>query len=131
MPTVRRELTIDADPDTVWDAVSTEAGLETWLADGVEGTIEPGQRAVFTYDGGERREAVIEEVLAGERIAWSWVRGEDSPTRVVVAVSTIPAGSRITVTETGPLALAAAAEWSPAGLRLLAALRAARVHAHA
>lgn len=102
MPEVRRQLTIDADPAAVWDALTTEDGLASWLADGVEGEIAAGGRAIFRYASGERREAQIDEVRAGERVAWRWSRDGFEESRVVVAVAREGDGSRVTVTETAP-----------------------------
>src|SRR4051812_5755858 len=34
MPTVQREITVPADPDEVWEALTDEAIRDTWLQDG-------------------------------------------------------------------------------------------------
>lgn len=144
MPEVRRELTLDAHPDDVWEALSTEDGLASWLAEGVDGAIAEGGRATFRYAGGEEREALIEEVSEGSHVTWSWSRDGREESRVVVALRPDGDGSRIVVTETAPAwhATASAArdtvgrfflspaallpEWATA-LRRLAALPLGRV----
>ena len=79
----RTEVEIDATPEEVWEALVTEEGRETWLA-------EPD------------RDVHIEIVRAPSRLVWWWT-GEDEPaTRVEFQIVAVPAGTRVVVTESEP-----------------------------
>ena len=80
---VRREIEIDAPPEEVWEAVSTEEGRDRWLADD--------------------RDVLVEVVDAPSRLVWWWPDDEqDSFTRVELEIVAIPAGSRVVVVESRP-----------------------------
>jgi hypothetical protein len=81
---VRREVTIDAPAEEVWEAVSTEEGRERWL--------EPDPE----------REVVVEPATAPGRLVWWWWRQDEPPRRVELLVLPVPAGTRVVVTETAP-----------------------------
>lgn len=85
---VTREITIDAPPEDVWEAVSTEDGRERWL--------EPDAD----------RRLVVERTLAPHQISWWWWNdSDDEPARYVdVQIIGVPdgGGTRVTVTETLP-----------------------------
>jgi hypothetical protein len=82
---VTREITIDAPVEDVWEAVSTEEGRERWLEQDPE------------------RELVVEESVAPEHITWWWWREDEPARRVDVDIAAVPAGTRVTVTETEPM----------------------------
>ncbi len=77
------EVEIEASPEQVWEALVTDEGRETWLQ-------EPD------------REVHIEVVQALSRLVWWW-GGEDEPaTRVEFEIVSVPAGTRVVVTESEP-----------------------------
>jgi uncharacterized protein YndB with AHSA1/START domain len=79
----RTEVEIEATPEEVWEALVTEEGRETWLA-------EPD------------RDVYVEVVQAPSRLVWWWT-GEDEPaTRVEFQIVAVPAGTRVVVTESEP-----------------------------
>ncbi len=80
---VRREIEIDAPPEEVWEAVSTDEGRERWLADD--------------------RDVLVEVVHAPSRLVWWWPDEEhDVFTRVELEIVAIPTGSRVVVVESAP-----------------------------
>ena len=80
---VRREIEIEAPPEEVWEAVSTEEGRERWLADD--------------------RDVLVEVVEAPKRLVWWWPgESEEAFTRVEVEIVAVPAGSRVVVVESAP-----------------------------
>ena len=81
---VRREIDIEATPEEVWEALTTEEGQERWLEDA------PG------------REVQVEVVDEPSRLVWWWWNGDEPATRVEVLVVAAPAGARVVVTETEP-----------------------------
>jgi uncharacterized protein YndB with AHSA1/START domain len=110
MSDVTRDITLPVDPDEAWDAL-VEPG---WL--GEECTLDPreGGSGHFVVDG-ERRDAIVEEAVPGERLVfWWWTtdeRGvpETAGSRVAFELDPVPGGTRVTVREslTGPVCVAA------------------------
>jgi uncharacterized protein YndB with AHSA1/START domain len=82
----RREIEVDASPDEVWEALTTDAGRERWL------------------EGEPEREIHVETADEPSRLVWWWWHGDEPATRVEFVVSPIPAGTRVVVTETVPRA---------------------------
>jgi uncharacterized protein YndB with AHSA1/START domain len=80
---VRREVTIEASPEEVWESLATEDGRERWLADGDE------------------RDVRIVLADQPERLVWWW-RSGGRETRVEFRVVAVPEGARVVVTETMP-----------------------------
>ena len=83
-PTVRRAVEIEAPPEDVWEALTTEGGRERWLEDDPE------------------REIHVEVADEPSRLVWWWWQGDEPATRVEFLVVAAPAGTRIVVTETVP-----------------------------
>ena len=100
---VRRQIELEAPADAVWRALTDEDELSQWFASEVELNLEPGAEAVFRWADGEERRAVVEEVEPEHRFAFTW-----DGSRVVIELEAVPAGTRVTVTESP------AAGWSRA-----------------
>ena len=104
-----KEVLLPVDADEAWDAVTEPDALERWLADEVELDLREGGEATFVLPGGERRQAIIEEVRDGE--GWTfWWWTEDAPgSRVTFELAPAVGGTRVRVTESpaGPWASAA------------------------
>lgn len=121
-PGVTRSIELDAAPAEVWDALTEETLLREWLADEVEIEAEPGGEIVCRYADGEERRGEVELVEEAERLAWSWRREGDEPSRVELVLDAVAAGTRLTVIETAPLDAAALRSSGPlliAGARTL------------
>jgi hypothetical protein len=87
---VARDITIDGDPDEVWEALCDPELLAEWL--------------------GEDGLALVEESEPSERLVL-WLYEEDEPgSRVELRLIAVPDGTRVTVREApvGPFALAGA-----------------------
>jgi uncharacterized protein YndB with AHSA1/START domain len=87
---VARDITIDGDPDEVWEALTDPELMAEWL--------------------GTEREAVLEEAERAERLVFWWWEEDEPGSRVELRLVAVPEGTRVTVTEApvGPFALAAA-----------------------
>ena len=87
---VARDITIDGDPDEVWEALNDPELLAEWLGD----------------DG----RAVVEEAEPSERLVLWLVEDDEPGSRVELRLVAVPDGTRVTVTEApvGPFALAGA-----------------------
>jgi uncharacterized protein YndB with AHSA1/START domain len=79
-----RRIDIAAEPDEVWEALTTDEGRERWLED------DPG------------REIVVESEDAPSRLVWWWWRDDEAPTRVEFLVVPVETGTRVVVTERAP-----------------------------
>ena len=87
---VARDITIDGDPEEVWEALTDPELLAEWL--------------------GEDGHAIVEEAEPSERLVL-WLYEDDDPgSRVELRLIAVPDGTRVTVTEApvGPFALATA-----------------------
>jgi uncharacterized protein YndB with AHSA1/START domain len=114
---VRREAELETDADGAWEAISDPGMLERWLAE--EAEIEPveGSPVRFVVDGEERR-GVVERVVEGRELAFTWERDPGDESLVRFELTPCVSGTRIVVTETrlSPgLPLMAAGGWG-AGL---------------
>ena len=78
-----REIEIEAAPDEVWEALTTDEGRERWLD-------EPD------------REILVESEDAPHRVVWWWWRGDEPATQVEFLVVPVPDGTRVVVTERMP-----------------------------
>jgi uncharacterized protein YndB with AHSA1/START domain len=111
MSDVTREITLPVGPDEAWEAL-LEPG---WLGEEAELDPREGGAAHFVVDG-ERRAAIVEEAVPGERLVfWWWTADErgvpEAPgSRVTFELDPVHDGTRVTVREslTGPVCLALA-----------------------
>ncbi len=78
-----REVTVEAPPEDVWEALDSEEGRERWL-------------------GEPNREIDVELREAPNRLVWWWARDDQPPTRVEFRIVATPPGSRVVVTESAP-----------------------------
>jgi uncharacterized protein YndB with AHSA1/START domain len=87
---VARDITIQGDPDEVWEALTDPELMAEWL--------------------GSEREAVLEEAERAERLVFWWWEEDEPGSRVELRLVAVPDGTRVTVTEApvGPFALATA-----------------------
>jgi uncharacterized protein YndB with AHSA1/START domain len=130
---VVRSLVLEADRETVWNAISSDDGLSGWLAETATVDLRPGGEGVVGFAGGHARRVRVDEVADGTSIAFRWAPAgmPEAETRVELRLEDAGAGStRITVRETGfpcadgraPGRMAAAAWAWEAVLMALAAL---------
>ena len=67
MSDVTRDITLPVDPDEAWEAL-LEPG---WLGEEAQVDAREGGSARFVVDG-ERRDAIVEEAVPGERLVFWW-----------------------------------------------------------
>jgi uncharacterized protein YndB with AHSA1/START domain len=99
-----------SDEERVTRSVEVEAGTDdVWLA-----ISDPERRALWLDDDDARaRRLRIDEVEAGRRLVWTWWPADDESggteggagaSTVEVVLAPTVAGTRVTVTETAPIA---------------------------
>jgi uncharacterized protein YndB with AHSA1/START domain len=98
---ITRQVDLDLDPETAWDAISSADALATWLGDHVEVDLHEGGTGVVVDDG-VARDLTVEHVDHGRGWSFRW-RAEDEPLPSLVTFELAPrhdGGSRLTITET-------------------------------
>jgi carbon monoxide dehydrogenase subunit G len=126
MATIRRELVLNAAPQTVWDAVRDVGAIHTRLAPGfVTATrLEEGARVVTFNNGVVARELIVSVEEPERRLVWSVVGGRAAHHNSSFQVfSAAGGGTRLLwITDVLPDAVAAAlAGMIELGVRAIAA----------
>ena len=97
---------IQAAPDDVWDALTTDDGLASWIGEGSSiGDQVGGDIDVHDVVTGQRRRGVLDELSPGQRLGYTWWP-ETEParaTRVAISIEPTRTGTRVTVVESRPL----------------------------
>ncbi len=97
MPTVTREITLPVDPEEAWADVSEAERLAEWLDEDVEMEL---------WEGGDvrigDRSGTVHEVDDGRRLRFT-----SGDSEITFTVEPAFEGSRVRVTETGPVATTA------------------------
>ena len=77
MASIHREVSIDADPDAVWDALRDVGAVHQRLAPGfvTDVRLEEGARVVTFGNGMVARELIVDVDDNARRLAWSVVGG--------------------------------------------------------
>jgi uncharacterized protein YndB with AHSA1/START domain len=121
---VRRELTLPFPREEAWPLLAEPEELETWYAESVDLAIAEGERGTIRLAEGER-EAVVEEVLPGRRVALRLTDAGDPATATLVELTLddVEDGTRLVVVELPLLALPAVPATPPAAPQLSAAGR--------
>jgi len=80
MATVRKEITTDASPEAVWDAIRDIGALHTRLVPGfvIDTRLEPGSRIVTFANGVTVRERIITLDEGARRLVWTAEGGRTS-----------------------------------------------------
>jgi len=104
---IERSIVVEATPERVWAALTTQEGIGGWFGDIVEIDLKPGGEALFGWSDYESTsEAVIEVVEPHTRFSFRWAATgasvEEGPSSLVeFLIDSDETGTRITVVETG------------------------------
>ena len=114
MDRIDRTIEIQAPPERVWRALTTAEELAAWFRVTIEGAIAPGREVWMTSASpehhGVRFRVRFVEMTAPRRFVWQWNPGAVDPkidyskeprTTVTFTLEPTPAGTRLTVSETG------------------------------
>ncbi len=98
--TVTTERDLDADPATVWEAISEPERLGAWLDADVDVEIAEGSEGTIVFgDGTEPSVVLVEKVDEGQRLVFRWATAVEAPTEVSIEIEPITTGTRIRVIE--------------------------------
>lgn len=96
------ELLIDAQPEDVWEALTSDDGLDDWLGEGTEVDPVPGGEIVTPDVVSDRpRRGQVDEVDPKRRFAFTWWPEDDHDDRSHVTITLVPtrAGTLVRVVE--------------------------------
>src|SRR5829696_4017799 len=119
---VEKEIVLPVERERAWELMTEEP--EEWLADQVELEAQPGAPLRATWDDGEERTGVVEEVEPGRRLRFRW--DDDAtgiPSRVEWVLDDVPGGTRVRVVES-PLVPVEVRGWIARGVQTTALARA-------
>jgi uncharacterized protein YndB with AHSA1/START domain len=103
----RREVTVDAAPEVVWDALTASDELEAWFGAEAEMDLRVGGAIRFRWPDGTERRGLVVDVDRPHRLAFRWRELRTSATGLAVTDATVVTftleaeenGTRVTVTE--------------------------------
>jgi len=95
---IEREIVLPATREEAWSALTEPDELREWFANDVELEAIPGGDAVFRWDNGEERRAVVESVEEQERLVLHF----DDDGYVELALEDAVGGTLVRVRETAP-----------------------------
>ena len=105
---IRRQVTLDAPPEQVWEAVTTAEHLEAWFGAGVQLDARPGAPITVAWPDGTKSRGLVERVEPPHRFVFRWrsMSGAGltltvgAPTRVEFTLEPLDDGARTLVTVT-------------------------------
>lgn len=98
------EITVDieAEPEVVWDSLTTSDGLAEWFGEGSFVGSEPGDDLhVLDPVTGRPKSGIVEKIKAGECLEYTWwpIGAPDEASRVAITLLPCETGTRVTVVE--------------------------------
>jgi uncharacterized protein YndB with AHSA1/START domain len=109
--TITREITVKAPKERVYKAITDPKQIITWFPDTIEGTLEVGQRPVFTFTEEKHQTSIyVEAAEPFEYFAYRWVPGgvgtvgdvlEVPNTLVEFHIEELENGTKVTLKESG------------------------------
>lgn len=100
-PAVRRDIDVPLPADDVWPLVADGDGWAEWLVEEADVAVESGGEGTVVDDG-ERRGVLVERVVPGERVTWTWWPSDRPDDASRVDLEVVPAAERtvVRITET-------------------------------
>lgn len=111
------ELLIEAAPEDIWEALTSDEGLDDWLGEGTEVDPVPGGEIVTPDVVSDRpRRGHVDEVDPERRFAFTWWPEDDQDDRSHVTITLEPtrSGTLVRVVERAAVPTAAHATTTPA-----------------
>ncbi len=104
---IRYPILVRADPERVYDAFATSAGLDGWFTSGATVDARPGGEIVYRWkDWGPHRVTTeargkVHEARRPERFVFEWDSGDERPTIVELDFERVPEGTVVRLRERG------------------------------
>ena len=104
---ITREVTVDAPPDAVWDALTDPDELAAWFGADAEVDLRVGGAIRFRWPDGSERRGLVVDLDPPRRLAFRWRELRAVAAGLAAADATVVAftlgadgrGTRVTVTE--------------------------------
>lgn len=94
LPEIERSIEVPASRDEVWERIVDRDLSEEWM--GVR--LEPRPGGEVSVPDRELI-GVVEEVVPGKSITWSWRELDAEPSQVTIEITPTETGTRVTITE--------------------------------
>ena len=76
---IEKRLEFEAPVERVWKAITDAGELALWFGHRAEIDLRPGGDGFMTWENHGRYAMRIEEVVAPNRLVWSWIHEPDQP----------------------------------------------------
>lgn len=104
---IRREVTVEAAPDAVWDALTDARDLAAWFGAEVEVDLRVGGAVRFRWPDGTERRGLVVDLDPPRRLAFRWRELRTTPSGPAAGDATVVTftldgderRTRVTVTE--------------------------------
>lgn len=106
-------LDIEAEPEVVWDSITTDDGLSDWFGEGSFVGPEPGDDLhVLDPVTGRPKSGIVEKVEPQQCLEYTWwpIGAPDEASRVAITLLPCEVGTRVTVVERPLMPLSAKAQ---------------------
>lgn len=75
--TIRREITVKAPRERVYDAIADPEQIVKWFPNAVEGSLEVGERPIMDFGEHGRNQIYVEAAQPHEYFAYRWIPGSN------------------------------------------------------
>lgn len=107
---IQKMIDLPVDISRAWQAISTPEEISSWFSDHASFETQVGAEIVFDWDDYGKKCGRVEIIDRPRRFGFRWLAGdaglktaieENNSTLVVMELTEIPGGTRLTVTESG------------------------------
>jgi len=109
---IQREIVVKAPKQRVYTAITDPKQIIAWFPDSVEGSLEVGERPLFTFEGHGTVQLYVVDAKPYDYFAYRWIPGAGSEdfrgdvrtvpnTLVEFRIEEISEGTKVTLTESG------------------------------
>jgi uncharacterized protein YndB with AHSA1/START domain len=109
---IERQITVQANPERVYDAITNPDKITEWFPDKVQGNLAVGEQAIFNFTEAKHQTRIfVEAARPHEYFAYRWVPGGSSGlvhdvlsvpnTLVEFFIEQVATGTKVTLKESG------------------------------
>jgi uncharacterized protein YndB with AHSA1/START domain len=73
---IYHQLNINADPATIYDAITSQKGLSSWWVSDCEAKAELGFTNVFNFEGFPSTKMKIKKLIPAKKVDWKCIEGD-------------------------------------------------------
>jgi len=107
---ITKEIIVKAPKERVYEAITDPQQITQWFPDAVDGTLEVGKQAIFTFEGYGNSSVLVVDAQPYDYFAYRWIPGGANivddlttvqTTLVEFRLSTEGTGTKVSLTESG------------------------------